>query len=177
MSRKNAPRPKVGDVFTVPVDEERVGIGQVVAKYQSGEYFAIHGPAVSRQDLDIDRALASPIVLLALSFDAKIHAGDWQILGNRPVDPAVPLPAYQVMIGSPDAVFVEDYSGQRRRPIEGDEANVLPHREFVAPALLELAFQAIHGARPWEEMYEGLAPRPDATTAGLFGDVPAPIEE
>ena len=161
---------RVGDVFTVPLDEQRHGFGQVVATYKKhGHYFAIFDKAYTTSwepvpgDIAVDR-----IALLALSFDAKIHVGDWKIVGNAPVVDNLPLPAYKVAIGTPDEVYVEDYSGQRQRRATRSEVDLLPYRTFVAPVRLENAFRALHGLAAWVAAFDGLVPNELTTTKRLF---------
>ena len=160
----------VGDVFSVPLDGWRLGVGQVVATYGRDAYFfALLEPAFARDErLDLEQALRAPVALLALSLDAKIAAGDWVVLGNQPIPEGMPLPAFKEMVGGPDRVDVVDFSGKRRRRAEGEEAEWLPNRKIVAPVRLEKALKAKHGLEPWNEAYAALEPSQVATTARLF---------
>jgi Immunity protein 26 len=162
----------VGDVFTVPLDDRRFGLGQVVATYGKDAYFfALFEPAFARDEqLDLEQAMRAPVALLALSLDAKIVAGDWVVLGNLTVAEDTPLPAYKEMVGGPERVDVVDFSGERRRRAERGEADWLPNRKIVAPVRLERALKAKHGLEPWNEMYAALEPSLVATTARLFAD-------
>lgn len=166
-------KPGLGDVFSVPLDSERLGLGQVVARYGKDAYFfALFEPAFARDEpLDLAEAVQLPVAVLALSLDAKLAAGDWVILGNQPVADDMPLPAYKEMVGGPERVDVVDYSGERRRRTEGQEAEWLPYRKIIAPARLEKALKARHGIGPYNEAYAALEPSRVATTARLFGQV------
>lgn len=161
----------VGDVFSVPIDDSRVGVGQVVATFgKSAEYLAIFDTVASDPgSIDIDRALQSRVMFLALSNDAKLYAGHWTLVGTRPVAEDMPLPAWREVFTVERRVDVVDYSGQRRRPAQESEADLLPDRTFVAPARLEKALRAKHGLEPWQEHYTELAPDDTRTTARLFG--------
>lgn len=164
-----------GDVFSVQLDEKRVGYGQIVGRYGESEYYFAfferayaksHAPVLS--DIARDR-----IVLLGLSFDAKLWSGDWQVVGNVPVAPAIPLPAYKVgkAITQADEVVydAEDYTGQQHRPATREEVEALPFRKAVAPIRLERAFRAIHGIGAWERPFDDLRPTPAAlSTQRLF---------
>ena len=163
-------RLRVGDVFSVPLDSERVGLGQVVATYGKDAYFfALFELAFARDEqLDLKLALGAPVALLALSLDAKIAAGDWVVLGSQPVAEGMPLPAFKEMVGGPDRVDVVDFSGERRRRARGEEAEWLPNRKIVAPVRLERALRAKHGLEPWNDAYATLEPSQVATTAWLF---------
>lgn len=167
MSRLNL---RTGDVFSVPIDDERVGVGQIVATYgKDAYYFAIFDSvAASGASIQIDEALNERIVFIALSLDAKLAVGHWSVVGNRPVRPEMPLPAFKEAVGGPERIDVVDYSGHRRRPAQGAEAQLLPNRRVVAPVRLEKALRAKHGLEPWVEAYFDLEPHETTTTERLF---------
>jgi hypothetical protein len=161
---------KTGDVFTVPVDETRVGVGQIVATYgKDAYYFAIFDTtAADAASVDLEHATQQRVVFLALSLDAKLAAGHWNVVGHQPVPSGMPLPAFKEVVGSPHRVEVVDYTGSRRRPAQGAEAKLLPNRKVVAPVRLEKALRAKHGLEPWTEAYSDLAPNETTTTERLF---------
>jgi hypothetical protein len=166
---------RVGDVFTVPLDDARVGFGQVVAEYlQKGHFYvALFEPAFPVGALPNARDVpALPIAFLALSMDAKVHAGHWVVVGNAPLPERLPLPAFKEVVGSPQRVDVVDYSGKRRRPARSGEADRLPNRTIVAPVRLEKALKAKHGLEAWIDAYAALEPSEATTSARLF-DSPA----
>ena len=161
---------KTGDVFAVPIDEARVGVGQIVATYgKDAYYFAIFDVTASDLgSIDLEQAPQQRVVFLALSLDAKLAAGHWSIVGHRPVREGMPLPAFKETVGSPDRIDVVDYSGERRRPAQAAEVELLSNRKVVAPVRLEKALRAKHGLEPWTEAYSDLAPSETATTERLF---------
>jgi Immunity protein 26 len=162
---------RVGDVFTVPLDDSRVGLGQVVARYvhRGHFYLALFEPGFPVGELpSASEVTALPIAFLALSMDAKVHAGHWVVVGNAPLPERLPLPAFKEAVGSPQRVDVVDYSGKRRRPARGSEAEWLPNRTIVAPVRLEKALKARHGLEPWSDAYAALEPSEAATSARLF---------
>jgi hypothetical protein len=163
-------RLKTGDIFSVPIDESRVGVGQIVATYgKSNYYFAIFdvvAPDVAQ--INLDTATSGGVLFLALSMDAKLYVGHWTVVGNRPVSELMPLPAFKVAVSGPEDMYVEDFSGQKRRPASEPEAELLPYREVVAPVRLEKALRAKHGLEPWVEAYTDLAPNEGTITARLF---------
>jgi Immunity protein 26 len=162
----------VGDVFAVPIDDTRVGVGQVVATEEGDDthYLAIFDSvAPDLASIDIDQALQARVLFLALSFDAKLYNGDWTVVGHRPVSEEIPLPAWRETFLSGGQVDVVDYSGRRRRPASETEAELLRDQESYSPAILEDALRAKHGLEPWLERYTDLAPDETRTTARLFG--------
>jgi hypothetical protein len=154
------PRLAVGDVFTVPVDGSRVSVGQVVGKYQHDAYYVVVYDLLAMagdEPLAVAEAVevAGPL-LVALTFDAKVMVGDWQVIANVDVPSSVTLPAYREMVGPSGRVDVVDYSGIRRRPASSDEAAALPNRQVVAPVRVEKAVRALHGSGTWNEAYDQL---------------------
>lgn len=163
-------RPKVGDAFSIPLGDGRVGCGQVVGMYgKDAYYFAVYDHvAINEDSLSIDDGLRSRVLFLALSLDAKLAAGHWTVIGQRPIPAAVRLPAYKEAVGSPENMEVVDSAGQRRRPASAIEAERLPNRKVIAPVRLEKALRAKHGLEPWIEAYTALAPDEQLTSERLF---------
>lgn len=161
---------RVGDVFTVPVDESRISVGQIVGKHtEHGYYFAAFDTFYSRDEpLDIDKAISHRLLFLILSLDAKLFHGDWTVFGNRQVSKDIPLPAYKEEIQSADDVYVVDYTGTKKRPATNEEADLLPFRKFIAPVRLEKALRAKAGLAPWIEAYSEMAPDLVTSTRRLF---------
>jgi hypothetical protein len=157
-----ATRPRVGDVFTIPVGDSRAGIGQVVATYGKDAYFlAVFERVVAEDDISsviTDVLSDTAVQFLALSLDAKFHIGHWPIVGHAPVRTNVPLPAYKEAVTTADHIDVVDYSGTRRRRATKEEAALLPNRKVVAPVRLERALRASLGLEPWLEAFDDLRP-------------------
>jgi hypothetical protein len=159
----------VGDVFTVPIDLQRSGIGQVVGTYlDDGYYFAIYDVVVT-DAADLPDVSSLGVLFLALSLNAKIAVGHWKVVGWQPVPADMPLPAFKVFNGPDAKYYVENFDDTARRPATADEVDLLPNRKVVAPVRLEKALQAKHGIRPWLEAYTDLAPDEVCTTRRLFG--------
>jgi Immunity protein 26 len=172
MSRRRL-KLRVGDVFSIPVDDDRVGYGQIVSTWgESGGqfYFAVFdGAYPSDEEPDFEAVLANPVILLALSMDALLVHGHWQVFGNAEVDlDRIPWPAYKEGVSPPGAFDVVDASGQRRRSAADDEAARLPFRTVVAPIRVEKAFRALNGTEPWDEAYDALRPVDDELTAAAL---------
>lgn len=164
---------QVGDVFSVPIDDSRVGYGQIVETWgQSGGqfYFAVFDGVYPRdQEPDIEAVLSSPVLLLALSMDALLVHGHWQVCGNARVNrDRIPWPAYKEGVSPPGTFDVVDASGERRRRATEDEAMRLPFRTVVAPIRVEKAFRALSGTEDWDDVYESLQPVDDALSASAL---------
>lgn len=161
----------IGNVFSIPVDDRRHGHGQIVARYgRFNYYFAVFEQLYSSDtELRLDEIVSDKISFLALSLDILIEIGRWKTLGNGPIPPDLPLPAYRESYSSPrPRVDVVDYSGQRRRPSTTVEAALLPNRIVFAPIRFEKALKALHGLTPWDSDYDRLRPT-NLTTTRYFG--------
>ncbi len=158
VARAKGIRPKVGDVFEIPIDEARVGYGQIAAQRFESYLMVVFSTAYQRdQRPDTTLITSGDIAFVGESLDAKIWNGDWAIVGNVSPDLSrIPVPVYKVTVGDIGSWFVEDYEGTRRRPASPAEVNLLEFRTTVAPIRLEKALQALHGARSWEPTFRPL---------------------
>lgn len=113
-------RLKIGDVFRLPLSEDRVGYGQIVGSYRTDAYyFAIfEQPQPRHAEPDFSVMTADHIALLALSLDALLYHGRWEIVANRPVDAArIAWPRYKEAT-APDVFEAVDHTAESasRRP-------------------------------------------------------------
>jgi len=147
---------EIGDVFRLPIDSNRVGFGQIVGKYgRNAYYFAIfETPHAIDDPIDAASLVGGEISLLALSLDALLVRGDWEIVG-RTEPPSIRWPTYREAV-APDVLDAVDSTGNERRRIDEREAASLPTRSIVAPIRVQNAFQALHGAGPWHDAYDRL---------------------
>jgi hypothetical protein len=163
-------RPKVGDLFAIPIDVGLWGIGQVVESFMNSYYLAIYEGVETDIDdgVDLEAAIRRPLVFLALALDAKIYVGDWPIVGHTAVPKGIPFPAFKVSMGAPENVQVIDYLDRRRRKATPAESALLPDMSFVAPVRIEKALKAKYGLLPWNAAYAALEPSPATTTGRMF---------
>jgi hypothetical protein len=168
-----AERFSVGDIFAIPLANDRVGYGQIVAPWgNSGGhfYFAVFAGAYPRrEEPDLEVVAEEQVALFALSMDALLHRGHWQVVGNRAVDvEGLPWPAYKVGVSPPGTFDVVDYTGRHLRQATSAEAEELPFPTVVAPIRVEKALRALDGEEPWDPIYDGLRPaEPHKTTAAM----------
>lgn len=150
---------RVGDVFLIPLDEEKSGLGQVVARYGNTELFYM-----AAFDLVVTAAGEAPsleavkglkILFLANTFDAKLVYGKWNVIGNvEPVTDHVPFPSYKIV--EEGRMLVESWDGKRRREATENEAELLDFRGGVAPIRLEKALKAHYGILAWDPSFDEL---------------------
>lgn len=147
---------EIGDVFRLTIDSHRVGFGQIVARYgRDAYYFAIfEQPYQLGDQVNVASVVSSQVAFLALSLDALLVRGDWEVIGRHD-PPELRWPVYKETV-APDVFEAVDHAGEHRRPISHAEAASLPTRSIVAPVRVQNALRALHGAAPWHDAYDRL---------------------
>lgn len=147
---------KLGDVFLLPLDEQRSGIGQIAGDWNGELYVVVYDKLVSSDALPID-LVGIPLLLAALTLDAKFYHGDWRIVGNLQESlGSIPQPWFKVSHGP--KFFIESRDRSSTRPATALEAAKLRLRTVVAPVRVESAFKAMHGIGDWNSRYDHLRP-------------------
>lgn len=168
-SRKRCLR--IGDLIAIPLDGDRIAIAQVVGSYlKKAYYFSVLAEPCKAKDLKcVESRLDGEIAFLALSFDAKVAAGHWAVIGYRNVDSSrIPFPAYVEGVSPPGSFEVVDYSGQRRRAATLEDTYDLGPRTIVAPVRIEKAIRAFHGLEPWNAVYDDLRLPSESATSNYW---------
>ena len=144
-----------GDLFQLPIDENRVGYGQIVGSQPSTLLVAIFRELHPRSSApDLSQIVSGEVAFIAETFDAKIWNGDWPIVGKAAPDHVrIPFPTYKVTIGRANDWYVESYDTTKRRPAKPWEIDSLLLRNIVSPIRLEKALQALHGIGQWDPSY------------------------
>lgn len=173
MSARKRLKLNVGDVFSIPVGDERVGYGQIVARWSGSGghfYFAVYDVVDPAAEVpDLESIVSSPLVFLALSMDALLVHEHWLLVGHHEIDEAaIPWPAYKEGVSPPGTFDVVDHTGTRRRRASEDEIESLPFRKVVAPIRIEKALRALHGEGLWDDAYDALRPVPEGQTAAAL---------
>lgn len=148
---------KVGDVFQIPIDETRIGYGQVVLQPEKHVLFICVFATTTRLGamFDLEEVVRSEILLAGNTFDAKFNHGHWTIVGNITSNlPRVVLPNYKHGMG--ERTIVETLDRSRQRHATKEELELLPFRTYTAPVGFELALKAIAGVGPWQPAYDEL---------------------
>lgn len=145
----------VGDVFLISIDEARWGIGQVAGAWKGELYIVIFDALFDNDNADPRSVIAAKPMFAALSLDAKIHNGDWPIIGNWTTNLAsFPQPVFKVNQGG--FIFLESRDRSIFRPASKEEAKILRFRTVVAPVRLEKALKAHNGVGRWDPRYDDL---------------------
>ncbi|UWX98482.1 immunity 26/phosphotriesterase HocA family protein [Arthrobacter zhaoxinii] len=145
--------PKGGDIFTIPLDDDRVALGQVISSFHAAYYIVVFEctSLANEIPLQIPEALRSRPFLAGLTFAALIRHGHWTVVENRPVDSKKFLPAYKTGTDKLGNCMIEDFKGQVWRPATALEEKLIPFREITSPIRFEKAMKAHIGLEPWDE--------------------------
>ncbi|MCC9608315.1 immunity 26/phosphotriesterase HocA family protein [Blastopirellula sp. JC732] len=147
---------KIGDVFLFPIDDERVGMGQIIDVLPSELYVVIFESAWDVNSPPQSHAVVGRTPLFgSLTLDARLHHGDWKIIGNVTGNLAdIALPLSKVRISG--QMHVESHDGKWSRLATDEEGEQLRFRKTVAPIRLEKALQAEFGLIDKSEAYDEL---------------------
>lgn len=161
-----------GDIFTIPLGDGRVAVGQIISSFHTAYYVVVFDFAAPEDELPlrVSEALRAEPVLGGLTFDALIRHGHWKLVGNRPVDGKKFLPAYKTGADDMGNCMIEDFKGEVWRPATALEAEIIPFRGNTSPIRFEKAMKAHMGLEPWDESYERIRVGKGVTSADLFGE-------
>jgi hypothetical protein len=153
-------RPKAGDVFQIPVDEEHVAYGQVLEPDEPMSHFVVFDGLYKKgEDKDLDEVVREPVILYSWSSDRLLRRnGKWRIVGNLPVDPRAFPPVEFVEMAGPDEFDVIDWAGNVLRPASRADVEKAPFRTSRGPESVQEAVEAWHGRRPWADKYLSMRP-------------------
>jgi hypothetical protein len=158
-----------GDVFLVPIDGSRVGLGQVVDVLPSELYVVVYSKAWPANAPPVARDVIGGEVLFAsLTLDAKLHNGDWIVIGNITENlDKIKLPLSKVRISG--EMHIESHDGSWSRSATVEEAEKLRFRKTVAPVRLENALKAHFGTLEPHPAYDELRYDLVVDSTKLFG--------
>jgi hypothetical protein len=144
----------VGDVFLVPLDGQRYGIGQIAGDWKGELYIVIYDKLVFRDASTAD-VNGAGLWFAALTLDAKFYHGDWPVVGNRQ-DNLQDLPQPWFKVGVDGETHIESRDRLATRRATSAEAAFLLHRTVVAPIRVENALKALHGLGEWHPRFDDL---------------------
>jgi hypothetical protein len=146
---------RVGDVFLIPIDASRCGIGQIAGNWKGELYIVIFDAVHEHDRVDPDSIASATPLFAALSLDDKIHNGDWKVIRNvtKNLD-RIQQPVFKVFQAG--EVFLETRDRSATRRASSAEAEGLRLRTVVAPVRLEKALKAYNGAGDWNPRYDEL---------------------
>jgi hypothetical protein len=148
---------KIGDVFTIKLNNEEAGFGQVISFPNKSSLLIsiLKHKEIIASSYSLESILTSEILFLGYSLDAKLYHKHWEIIGNMSIGNVV-LP-YNKLGTPPDEIYITDYKGKIIRECTIEEFNNLDYRTVIAPIRYENALKAYYGLLPWiDEDYNKL---------------------
>jgi hypothetical protein len=148
---------KRGDVFMIPLDEDKVGYGQIVVTSYKGAFMAAFFEKMySRNEQPpLEAVTNDKILFLGYTLDALLYHKIWQMVGNITTNlKAIKLPYYK--LGTPPDRKLVDYEGRIIRKISGDLFDKLSYQKFIAPIRYDNALKAYHHLGEWKQDYDEL---------------------
>lgn len=114
-----------GDIFEVPLEDGRRGYGQVLT-FGAARVGFFELSSVER--LPLEKIIASPVAFRIGCLSETIIRGDWPILGNVPLTPAMREPLRMYRNNGPDWWFLYEWTpetGGHERRVPRDEVRGL----------------------------------------------------
>jgi len=148
---------KVGDIFTIPVNDEKTGFGQIINIPNKNNFIIAIFESVyyGKEWPNLDEIVTDKILFLGYTMDALLYHKEWKIIGNISSNISkVQLPYYK--LGTPPDMKLVNYKGDKLRKASRDEFENLEYETVVAPVRYEKALQAYHQLDKWNEDYDRL---------------------
>lgn len=148
---------KAGDIFTIPITNEKTGFGQIVIVPNKSNFIIAVFEKVypGKEWPSLEEIINNKILFLGYTMDALLYHKYWQIIGNNISNlKAIKLPYYK--LGTPPDCKAVDYKGTVIGKISRDKFEQLSYQEVIAPVRYENALKAYYQLEKWREDYEGL---------------------
>lgn len=162
---------RTGDVFVIPVGDDRVAVGQIVQQGSSTQmpWVAVFWPPIDDDDLErqFPAQIATAPVLLG---QAIMLRGRWRRVANAEVIAPIPWPAFKVST-APGVFQVVGHDGVAHHQASEGEIESLPFMSSWSSASFEHAIAALAGLQEWNDFHNRLRPSP-YTEASVLGEPP-----
>lgn len=136
---------KVGDVFVIPLTENKFSYGQVIGVEDLKTYIIFDTTAESHPEIyDI---VSKKIIFFAHTVDVSIEDGDWIIIGNSEIPEGIVFPEY--VVDTSNGYYVTNFEGVLLRPATDIEKETLSTHKSISPSILEDAVKAYYGFEEW----------------------------
>lgn len=148
---------KVGDIFTIPVSEEKTGFGQIVNIPNKNNFIIVvfENIYTGKEWPSLIEITANKILFLGYTMDALLYHKYWQIIGNDYSNlKTIKLPYYK--LGTPPNISIVNYNGDFVRKANKEEFDKLTYQTVVAPVRYENALKAYHNFLEWKDDFNEL---------------------
>jgi hypothetical protein len=145
----------IGDVFTIPLNENEVGFGQCITQHKktSGGFVIAIFPIKQDKNkaITIEEIVKHQPIFLGYTFDAKLYHKDWEIIGNNTSNIMELKLPYNRLGTPPEEFYLTDVESNRVAKITEDVFNTLTYKTEIAPIRYENALKAYFGLQEWKE--------------------------
>ncbi|ANH81957.1 hypothetical protein A8C56_14150 [Niabella ginsenosidivorans] len=148
---------RIGDIFTIPVSEEKTGFGQIVKIPNKNNFIIIvYENIYSGRDWpSLEEVVKDKILFLGYTMDALLYHKFWKIIGNVFPDLSkIKFPYYK--LGTFPNAMIVNYKGEKVKTISKLEFDKLQYETVVAPVRYENALKAYYKLSEWREDYDNL---------------------
>jgi len=161
---------KPGDVFAIPIDDDKEGFGQIVLVPNKSNFIVVvfersyrrnHRPA-------FEEIVNDKILLLGYTMDALFYHKKWQMIGNITSNlKTIKLPYYK--LGTAPNCKLVNYEGKTIGKISRDIFDKLNYQKVVAPIRYENALKAFYDIGEWRQDYDELRYEVTLQSISLLG--------
>ncbi|RIW32499.1 hypothetical protein D3H55_13000 [Bacillus salacetis] len=153
MAKRKKVKVKIGDIFSIRIDENRFSYGQVLAIGTICDFLIIFD-LVSDKHPPVEEIPKEKIIFLVPTVVSRIEDGLWEVLGNEPT-PEIHFPHYKEE--AEEGYQLIDYLGNiinsEKEIIELDKVKELVSR---SPSSVENAARARFLEPEWDSYYDDL---------------------
>ncbi|MGE8513543.1 MAG: Imm26 family immunity protein [Chryseobacterium culicis] len=146
----------VGDVFTIPLENDEFGIGQIVymPNHKHNFIMIVFDKKYNlKEEVDLNGLQDLKILFLGYTVDAKLYHKDWEIIGNNLSNlSSVKFPCYKLGLPNddyPDGARLVNYKGNVIANINKSQFDKLSFQSEVGPIRFEKALKAHFGLQEW----------------------------
>lgn len=150
----------IGDIFSIPINENEVGIGQIISEHDSlsgGFIIAIYPFRTNKNDLiDSTEVVNSQPLFLGYTFDSLIKVlPKWKIIENYKDNLIkIKFPYHKIL--SNGKMVLENHKEEKVALITETIFNKLSNKTELAPIRYENALKAYFGLQEWKDDYDEL---------------------
>jgi len=133
-----------GDVFLIPLDADRLAVGQVVRGGTLELYVVIYEKIVRSAD-PVPELKGEKVLFATLTIARKLLDGDWPVVGSQPGNlDDLPMPWFR--LEEAGKTYAQSLDRTLVRNVDEATSVRLRDRNLVAPARIE---QALRARQPW----------------------------
>jgi hypothetical protein len=145
---------KIGDIFTIPVSDDKNGFGQIIKIPNKHNFIIIvfDGLYSGFEWPSTNEIIQNKILFLGYTMDALFYHEYWNIIGNEFQNlEKIELPYFK--LGTTTSTVIVDYKGDKVRKATKIEDENLSYLTVSAPICYELALKAYYKLEDWIEEY------------------------